>query len=129
MRRSELVGLTVFEVDFERGTALVHGKGRKDRTVPVGERALAWIERYKDSVRPTLVVPPDEGRLFLTAEGIPLTEGYLTQKVRTYVDAASLGKRGSCHLFRHTCATLMLEGGADVRAIQELVGTPTSTRR
>ncbi len=63
---------------------------------------------------------PDEGVLFLTQEGDALSPERLTQLVREYVLAAETGKSGSCHLFRHTCATLMLEGGADIRYIQEI---------
>jgi integrase/recombinase XerD len=73
-------------------------------------------------VRESFVVPPDEHVLFLTTLGEPLTLDWLTQKVRDYVSAAELGKKGACHLFRHTMATLMLEGGADVRHIQEMLG-------
>jgi integrase/recombinase XerD len=65
---------------------------------------------------------PDEGFLFLTTLGEPLTPDFLTQSVRRYVIGAGTGKSGSCHLFRHTMATLMLEGGADIRFIQEMLG-------
>jgi integrase/recombinase XerD len=68
------------------------------------------------------VVPPDPGWLFLTIPGESLVPDYLTQQVRRYVRAAELGKGGSCHTFRHTMATLMLEGGADVRYVQEMLG-------
>jgi integrase/recombinase XerD len=123
VRRQELVNLSVFDVDAERETLMVReGKGRKDRMVPIGERALGWVQRYVNEVRGQLVVPPDPGALFLTTNGEPLTPDWLTQKVRGYVKAAELGKSGACHLFRHTMATLMLEGGADVRYIQEMLG-------
>lgn len=123
VRRSELVSIRLSDVDHERGTMLIReGKGRRDRMVPVGERALAWVERYTRDVRPDLVVPPDCGALFLTTLGEQLTPDFLTQQVRRFVLAAELGKSGSCHLFRHTMATLMLEGGADVRYIQEMLG-------
>jgi integrase/recombinase XerD len=98
------------------------GKGKKDRMVPIGERAIAWLERYLRDARPRLVVPPDDGTLFLGATGEELSPNRLSQLVRGYVDAADLGKRGSCHLFRHTVATLMLENGADIRYIQEMLG-------
>ena len=90
--------------------------------VPVGERAVAWCDRYLAEVRPSYVVEPDEGTLFLSAEGGAFTPNRMSALVRGYVDRAQLGKRGSCHLFRHSCATLMLEGGADIRYIQQLLG-------
>jgi integrase/recombinase XerD len=123
VRRSELVGLRLYDLDRERGTLLVRqGKGQRDRMIPIGERALGWIGRYLEEVRPALVMLPDEGFLFLTTLGEPLTPDFLTQSVRRYVLGAGIGKSGSCHLFRHTMATLMLEGGADIRYIQEMLG-------
>jgi site-specific recombinase XerD len=95
------------------------GKGKKDRMTPIGERALAWIEKYRVEVRPELVVEPDCGVVCLTMMGEGFSPGTLTELVRDYVDKAQLGKRGGCHLFRHTVATLMLEGGADVRYVQK----------
>ena len=75
-----------------------------------------------NDARPGLVAPPDDATFFLTSMGEPLSPNRLTQLVREYVDAADLGKRGACHLFRHTMATLMLESGADIRYIQEMLG-------
>jgi integrase/recombinase XerD len=132
MRRKELAGLKLFDLDAERGTIMIRqGKGKKDRMVPVGERALAWVGKYLADARPRLVQEPDDlsavprqagGTLFLTNLGEAFSPNRLTQMAREYVDAANLGKKGACHLFRHTCATLMLENGADVRFIQELLG-------
>ena len=122
MRRGEIIGLKIFDLDTERGTVLVHGKGKKDRMIPIGERALTWIGRYLDRARPELVMLPDEGILFLTRFGEGFRPGPLTNLVRGYIDAAELGKSGSCHLFRHTMATVMLERGADIRFIQEMLG-------
>jgi integrase/recombinase XerD len=123
IRRMEVLGLSVFDLDGERGTLLVRqGKGKKDRMVPIGKRAIGWLERYLDSVRPSLVVPPDPGNLFLTSMGDEFSPHRLTQLVRDYVVAADTGKKGACHLFRHTMATLMLEHGADIRFIQEMLG-------
>ena len=98
------------------------GKGKKDRMIPIGSRALAWIDKYVIEVRPTLVREPDDGTLFLSNLNEAFTPNRLTQLVREYVDAAQLGKRGACHLFRHTMATLMLENGADIRFIQQMLG-------
>lgn len=123
IRRMELVHLRLYDLDVERGMLVVRqGKGKKDRVVPIGERALAWIDEYVTEVRPSLLVEPDEGFLFLTHLGDSFTPNRLTQLVREYVDKAQVGKRGACHLFRHTMATLMLDGGADVRFIQEMLG-------
>jgi integrase/recombinase XerD len=131
IRRMELVNLCCPDIDAERGTLMVRqGKGKKDRIVPVGERALMWIARYRDEVRPGLAVGDDDGTLFLSNLGLPFGVNRLTHLVRDYVDAAQIGKHGSCHLFRHTMATLMLEGGADLRYIQAMLGhaSPTTTQ-
>ena len=123
MRRMELLGLKLYDLDQERGTIFVRqGKGKKDRMIPMGERAFAWVRRYLEEGRPQLALSPDDGTVFLTNAGQSFEANRLTQLVREYVDAAGIGKTGSCHLFRHTCATLMLEGGADIRFIQQMLG-------
>jgi len=123
MRRMELGGLHVHDVDFDRGTVMIRqGKGRKDRMIPIGERALAWISAYRDRGRPELVAGRDQGELFLTNMGEEFRPTHLTRLVMDMVDRAAIGKRGSCHLFRHTMATLMLENGADIRFIQAMLG-------
>jgi integrase/recombinase XerD len=123
MRRSELMGLSVFDIDRERGTIMIRqGKGKKDRMIPIGERAIAWIDRYQTQVRPQLVIERGNVTLFLTQAGETFTPDRLTQLVRGYVIAADTGKSGSCHLLRHTMATLMLENGADIRYIQAMLG-------
>ncbi|NJD06119.1 MAG: site-specific tyrosine recombinase XerC [Methylococcaceae bacterium] len=123
IRRMEVIHLNLYDLDAERGTLMVRqGKGRKDRMVPIGERALAWIGKYRDEARPELVTVNDDGTLFLTSLGEAFTRNRMTQLVREYVKAANIGKSGSCHLFRHTMATLMLENGADIRFIQAMLG-------
>jgi integrase/recombinase XerD len=123
IRRGELIALTLFDVDYARSTLIVRqGKGNKDRVVPLGERAKAWLSAYRDKVRPGLVVGRDGGTLFLSRDGHRLEAKRLSEKVRGYIAAAGVGKPGSCHLLRHTAATLMLEGGADIRFIQALLG-------
>jgi integrase/recombinase XerD len=123
IRRTELCGLTVWDLNTELGTLLVRqGKGKRDRMVPIGDRAVAWVEKYLADVRPMLLHDLAEDALFLTKRGEPLNPDQLSPAVAAYVDAADVGKKGSCHLFRHTCATQMLEGGADIRFIQEMLG-------
>ncbi len=123
IRRQEAVDLNLYSVDAESGVLTVRlGKGKKDRMIPIGRRALEWIERYVDEVRPELVMAPDEGELFLTIHRTRFSPERMSLLVRQYVAAANLGKEGSCHLFRHTMATLMLEGGADIRFIQAMLG-------
>lgn len=123
MRRMELAGLSLYDLHEERGVVLIRlGKGKKDRMCPMGERAFAWVRRYIDQSRPHLVTGHDDGTLFLSENGARLDTRRLSALVKSHIDAADLGKRGSCHLFRHTCATLMLENGADVRFIQQLLG-------
>ena len=90
--------------------------------VPIGERALAWIDRYLNEVRPSMVVPPDEGSLFLTRFGEGFRSAPLTHLVRGHIESAKLGKTGSCHLLRHSMATAMLDTGADIRYIHEILG-------
>ena len=134
MRRSELVYLQQFDLDYERGTVMIRqGKGKKDRMIPIGDRALAWIAQYRDTVRPQFALPSpladphslpehDGGILFLTTQGKPLHPNQLSKAVRDMITAAQITKTGSCHLFRHTMATLMLENGADIRFIQAMLG-------
>ncbi|MEW8029208.1 MAG: site-specific tyrosine recombinase XerC [Candidatus Thiodiazotropha sp.] len=123
IRRQELIDLLVQDVDPERGTLFVRqGKGRVDRMIPIGERALQWVDKYLETTRPELACGRDEGRLFLSRYGQTISPNSLSSLVRNYIDKAHIGKRGSCHLFRHTLATLMLENGADIRFIQAMLG-------
>ena len=123
IRRSELVHLALFDVDAKRGIVFIReGKGQKDRVVPIGVRALAWIAKYNEESRPRLVVEPDDGSLFLTNLGGPFTPVGMTELVKKYILRAGLGAIGACHIFRHTMATLMLENGADIRFVQAMLG-------
>lgn len=121
VRRMEIVNLQLHDVDDERGVVTINqGKGKKDRVIPIGGRALGWIAKYLAEVRPDLVVDFGNNSLFLTAMGHTFSPTGMSKLVREYI--ADGGKTGSCHLFRHTMATLMLEGGADVRYVQEMLG-------
>lgn len=123
IRRAELLRLRLYDLDRSRGTLHVReGKGKKDRLLPMGERALAWLEAYLARARPKLESGHDEGEVFLTEHGEAISPHHLTDLVRRYFRRAGITKRGGCHLLRHTMATLMLDGGADVRFIQEMLG-------
>ncbi len=124
VRRTELAQLDVYDLDPERGCLTVRqGKGGKDRVVPIGERALAWLGGYLEDVRPAWVAHAEEWALFVTTEGVRFTPDGLGNRVARLIRDSGVRERyGSCHLFRHTMATLMLENGADVRFIQEILG-------
>jgi integrase/recombinase XerD len=118
----EISILKLYDVDRERGTLLLHGKGKKDRMVPIGDRALAWMLKYLGEVRPRFATEPDAGWLWLTPAGDNVLPATLGTFISDYVRMSGIGKLGGCHMFRHTMATLMLEGGADVRFIQAMLG-------
>jgi integrase/recombinase XerD len=124
IRRSEMIRIQLHDVDRERGTLLVReGKGRKDRVVPIGARALSWIDAYLARVRDQLHGEPDKERtLFLTKDGEPISPTRMCFLVAGYLRKAEIRKSGACHLLRHTMATLMHENGADVRHIQAMLG-------
>jgi len=137
LRRMEMIALKLYDLSLDRGLLLVRlGKGQKDRYVPIGERAIAWLQKYIREGRPLLASGPgsprtglrswgggpDDMTVFLTAQGEPFSRDHLSFAVKERIDAAQLGKTGSCHLFRHTMATLMHEGGADIRFIQQMLG-------
>jgi len=123
LRRFEVTGLTLYSLDVVRKTLMVRqGKYKKDRLVPISQRAVDWIERYLEESRPKLAIDPNEKTLFLSITGVPLIPNTLSELVRDYIKKADIGKTGSCHLFRHTMATLMLENGADIRFVQAMLG-------
>ncbi|WP_324251570.1 site-specific tyrosine recombinase XerC [Photorhabdus thracensis] len=124
IRRKELANLLPGDVDFGRGVVNVRlGKGRKDRVVPVGARALDWLTRYLTDVRPRLATKHDSGYLFIGSTGKGLELGTVTGIARDAVrQSPYLNKSGACHLFRHSMATQMLENGADTRHIQAILG-------
>ena len=122
VRRTELARLKLHDVDTQRGSLLVReGKGKKDRWVPLGARACAWVAHYL-SQRPGLLAQDDEGTLFLSDWGMPFHPDTLGDVIKRYLTRAGITAPGACHLFRHACATHMLEGGADIRFIQALLG-------
>lgn len=123
MRRTELCRLELPDFNADRRTLHIRqGKGKKDRMVPVGERAIEWIERYLRESRPRLCLDTRTQTLFLTGYGDAFNPDVVSRCVTEWMQKAGIAKKGSCHLLRHTCATHMLEGGADIRYIQQLLG-------
>src|SRR5271156_2635331 len=89
MRRMEVAGLKVYDVDFDGGTVLIRqGKGRKDRMVPIGKRALAWMMKYINEARPHLVSEPDDYTIFLTNAGEQIELAYISHIAHYYVESA-----------------------------------------
>ena len=122
IRRMEVCGLLTGSIDEEQHTVMIRkGKGKKDRVVPIGERAISWVNKYQAEVRPKLVTLPDTGALFLSSTG-PLGLDETTKIVGAYIRSSGVASAGSCHAFRHAMATSMLTNGADLRVIQEILG-------
>jgi integrase/recombinase XerD len=123
MRRFEMCRLRLDDIDEAAGLIRINqGKGRKDRIVPIGPRALQWLARYRDQVRPTLNPGLDEMTVFLSHRGRPITRDMVSALARQAIEGSGVRKKGSCHIFRHTMATLLLQNGCDVRVIQEMLG-------
>lgn len=122
LRVSELVSLRVHSMDFERGTVRVRGKGDKERVVPIAGPALALVREYLEQARGALVRDPGEEGLFLSRLGRPMTRVWFHRLLKSYLPAAGIPPETSPHTLRHCFATHLMEGGADLRVIQELLG-------
>jgi len=122
MRISELVSLNLGNVNTEEGFVRCFGKGHKERLVPIHEQAARSVKEYTGETRPELAHHKDEVALFLNPRGERLTRQGFWQKLKEYAKSAGLDKQISPHTLRHSFATHMLSGGADLRAVQELLG-------
>jgi integrase/recombinase XerD len=122
MRASELVELPLRRLELQDGFLTVVGKGSKERLVPVGRPAVRALERYLGQLRPELDRGRGEGRVFLTTRGRPLSRQTVYNVVKEAARRAGIERRVSPHTLRHTFATHLLEGGADLAAVQELLG-------
>ena len=126
MRVSELTNLEMDSLFFEIGFIRVIGKGNKERLVPVGEQAQLSIEHYLETARRVFLNPDKPGKtknkLFLNQRGGPLSRMSVWNIVNKYSEKAKIDKNVSPHIFRHSFATHLLEGGADLRAVQEMLG-------
>lgn len=121
-RVSELSGLQLQDVDVAGGYIKVHGKGSKDRLVPVYPKALAAVTSYLKDGRPALMRPQSPANVFLSARGLALSPDAVRRLFKRYVTMAGGPTSLSPHALRHTFATDLLEGGADLRTVQELLG-------
>jgi integrase/recombinase XerD len=122
MRVSELTELPISALDLDDGFATVFGKGGKERLVPVGAPALRVVRRYLREVRPGLDRGRGSGKVFLNARGRPIRRESIWAIVRGAARRAGIGRTVSPHTLRHTFATHLVEGGADLAAVQELLG-------
>jgi integrase/recombinase XerC/integrase/recombinase XerD len=122
LRCEEIVNLDLGALDFETEQLRVLGKGSKERLLPVGEPAQRALERYVERGRHALVADPRERALFLSKSGRRLSNSDVTRRLGLWVREAALAAGVSPHSLRHSFATHLLEGGADLRVIQELLG-------
>ena len=122
LRVSELIGLLHENIDLQVGYVLVSGKGAKDRVVPLGEQAVCWLQRYLAEARPLLLGAGASPHVFVTTRGNALTRQGFWKIVRRCCLAAGIARPVSPHSLRHSFATHILEGGADLRSVQLLLG-------
>ena len=122
LRVSEWISIGVRDLMFDEGLVRVFGKGSKERLVPIGRRAIGALASYVRETRPRLEQGEGRGVLFLNARGQPLTRMGAWKILQKYVTRAGIEKHVSPHTLRHSFATHLLEGGADLRAVQEMLG-------
>lgn len=122
LRLAELRQLRLEQLHLEAGFISVIGKGNKERVVPVGKKAVAALQDYLGAGRPKLVTPRSPGNVFLTKRGTPFASVTLWLRIKQRVQRAGIARNVTPHMLRHSFATHLLEHGADLRVIQELLG-------
>jgi integrase/recombinase XerD len=122
LRLAELRGIRLEQLHLEAGFVNVIGKGNKERVVPLGRKAVAAIEQYLQAGRPKLITPRSPANLFLTKRGTPFAPVTMWQRIKRRAARAQIGRNLTPHMLRHSFATHLLENGADLRVIQELLG-------
>lgn len=123
IRRTELSQLDLGDYDPTTHTLTIRrGKGGNFRRLPVGARAHSWMDKFLTESRPLFAHLPNETSLFLSGYGTRITPAYLGNWIKKLLNRCGIDKPGSCHLFRHSCATHMHQGGADIRYVQEMLG-------
>ncbi len=122
VRVSELISLTLNDVDLRDGYLRVLGKGNKERVIPLGSVAIMWIKRYLKEERPLFEKGKGEDRIFLNLRGGSISRVAVWKMLKMRLEESGIGKNVSPHTLRHSFATHLLEGGADLRAVQEMLG-------
>jgi integrase/recombinase XerD len=122
LRISELLSLKIENIDFNEGFLICYGKGEKERVVPIGKYAMEFIMLYLANVRATLDSGKADGILFLSKRGNQISRMGFWKRFKTYCMRAGISKKVTPHTFRHSFATHLLEGGADLRVVQTLLG-------
>lgn len=122
MRVSELIELQMDHIHFESGYVRCFGKGRKERLIPLGRKALQALRHYCQTARPSLMKNKMTSKIFLNRNGGRLTRQFVWQMIKRYARLAGLKKPIKPHAVRHSFATHLLEGGADLRSVQEMLG-------
>lgn len=122
LRLSELKNLRLEQLHLEAGFINVIGKGNKERVVPIGKKAVEALNRYIETARPKLVTPKSPANVFLTKRGTPFASVTLWLRIKNRVRRAGIERNITPHMLRHSFATHLLEHGADLRVIQELLG-------
>jgi integrase/recombinase XerD len=122
LRVSELVGLRMDNLNLDAGFVIVMGKGSKQRIVPLGEVALGFLQAYLTRVRPVLMKRSVNSFVFVNRDGLPMSRQGFWKLVKKYCLAAGIAKKISPHTLRHSFATHILEGGADLRSVQMMLG-------
>ncbi len=122
MRVSEIIQLKLNQIELESGFCIVHGKGDKSRLVPIGDGAKDMLADYLDAARLSLLRARKSDYVFLTSRGEPMTRQAFWARVKRWAKEAGVGKSVSPHMFRHSFATHLLNHGADLRAVQAMLG-------
>lgn len=122
LRVSELVHLKLADLHLDMGLIQTLGKGNKERIIPIGDVAIQWLDTYLEKSRPVLLKQRQSPYVFLNAHGSGLSRQSIWQKIQQYVSLAGIRKHVTPHTLRHSFATHILENGADLRIVQELLG-------
>jgi integrase/recombinase XerD len=122
LRVSELINLTISDINLRQGVIRIFGKGSKERLVPLGDEAMAWIEKYMQHGRPELIGMAQDDIVFPSTRGKIMTRQTFWHRIKHWASVAHIEKEISPHTLRHAFATHLLNHGADLRVVQLLLG-------